>query len=242
MEYLNCERLQSLSAGNFQNRKPFPWVQIDNLLTPEGYALLHRTLPPFGQFEHRVGIPRGRGLAPHDRYLLHFHPGMKVEQPWVDLIGELQGPTYEAFLRRMFGEHRFLPTFEWHYARDGCGIAPHCDAARRLATQIFYFNTEEDWRPDWGGQILILDSGWHFNPITGPRFEQFGIAASVEPLGNGSLLLQRTRHAWHGMRPLDCPPNKLHRLFVVTVNVPCLQVWWRGMRGLDPDGHSLKAA
>jgi hypothetical protein len=32
----------------------------------------------------------------------------------------------------------------------------------------------------------------------------------------------------------------LRKLFIVTVNVPSWQVWWRRVRGKDPDGYRLK--
>ena len=242
MEYLNREFLQAISPENFRNSRPYPWIQIDKTLTTEGYELLRKTLPPIEHFERQIGVPGPHGLAPRDRYVLHFHPGVEVEEPWREFIRELQGPAYEAFLRHMFGNHTFLPTFEWYYAWDGCGLPPRVDAHRRLASQIFYFNAEEDWDPDWGGQILILESARRFSTREGPRYEQFGVAASVEPRGNASLLMQNTRHSWHGVRPLVSPPDKVQRLFVVSVNVPCLQVWWRGFRGLDPDGYSVGAA
>jgi len=36
---------------------------------------------------------------------------------------------------------------------EGCAVSPHCDAVRKLATHIFYFNTEADWDPGWGGRF-----------------------------------------------------------------------------------------
>jgi hypothetical protein len=51
---------------------------------------------------------------------------------------------------------------------------------------------------------------------------------------------KRTEHSWHGVRPLQCPPDILRKLFIVTINLPTLQVWWRRMRGKDPDGYRAK--
>lgn len=242
MEYLNRDCLRDLSPEEFQRRRPYPWVNIPHSLTAEGYWRLRATLPRVEAFDKQVNVRRAYGQAPHDRYLLHFRPGVEVEKPWLEFIAELQGPVYQSFLRRMLGDHRFIPTFEWYYAWDRCGVSPHCDAARKLATQIFYFNTDEDWRPEWGGQILILDSQRRFRTHSGPGFDELKVAASIEPLGNGSLLFQRTPHSWHGVRPLECPAGVLRRLFIVTVNIPSFQVWWRGIRGKDPDGFRLKAA
>jgi hypothetical protein len=32
----------------------------------------------------------------------------------------------------------------------------------------------------------------------------------------------------------------LRKLFIITINVPTLQVWWRRVRGKDPDGYPFK--
>lgn len=242
MEYLNRECLLGVSPEQFQNQYPYPWINIPNSLTPEGYWLLRANLPPVDAFDLQVGRPQPDGQASHDRYLLHFRPGVQVAEPWLEFIAELRGSVYQAFLRQMLGNHRFIPTFDWYYAWDGCGVSPQCDAARKRATHVFYFNTDEDWKPEWGGQILILDSARRFSLSSCPGFEDLTVAASIEPLGNGSLLFQRTPHSWHGVRPLECPRGVLRRLFLVTVNIPTFQVRWRGIRGKDPDGFSLKAA
>jgi hypothetical protein len=189
-----------------------------------------------------VGKKRAYGQGPHDRFLLHYRPGVEVSQPWKEFLAELQGPVYGDFLRRLLGPKTFIPTFEWYYAWEGCAVSPHCDAVRKLATHIFYFNTEADWNPNWGGEILILDSEQRFKAHSGPSFDDLKVAASLRPSGNGSLLFQRTPHSWHGVKPLQCPQGQLRKLFIVTINVPSFQVWWRKVRGKDPDGYRIEAA
>ncbi|HTV81680.1 MAG TPA: 2OG-Fe(II) oxygenase [Acidobacteriaceae bacterium] len=242
MDYLSRACLEAVSAASFRARHPYPWSSLENSLTPEGYEALRQTMPDTAQADKQVGKKRGYGQAPHDRFLLHYRPGVEIAQPWKEFLAELQGPVYQDFLRRMLGPHNFIPTFEWYYAWQGCAVSPHCDATRKLATHIFYFNTEQDWKASWGGQILILDSERRFAAHSAPQFDDLKIAAALEPRGNGSLLFQRTPHSWHGVRPLQCPEGSLRRLFIVTVNVPSFQVWWRRMRGKDPDGFRLEAA
>jgi hypothetical protein len=242
MNYLNRECLEKLSAEDFQKREPYPWAGLEQTLTPEGYERLRETLPAVDGFNKMVGVKRAYGQGPHDRYLLHYYPGLEIAEPWKEFLAELKGPVYGDFLRRVLGPHNFIPTFEWYYAWEGCAVSPHCDAARKLATHIFYFNTNDDWDSKWGGEILILDSEHKFPTHSGPRFDQLKVAAAIEPRGNGSLLFERTPHSWHGVRPLGCPPGKLRRLFLITINVPSFQVWWRRIRGKDPDGFKMKAA
>ena len=242
MDYLNRSCLAAVSAEQFQARQPYPWTTMEGSLTPEGYDALRQSLPAVEGFDRQVGIRRGYGQAPHDRYLLHYRPGLDLASPWQEFLAELQGPVYQEFLRRVLGPRTFIPTFEWYYAWEGCAVSPHCDAVRKLATHIFYFNTDEDWDAAWGGEILILDSERRFKAHSAPQFDELKVAASLEPRGNGSLLFERTPHSWHGVRPLRCPPGQLRRLFIVTINVPSFQVWWRHVRGKDPDGFRLQRA
>lgn len=242
MEYLNRAYLEAVSAGSFQKRQPYPWINLEDTLTPEGFNLLRETLPHVSQFKRHENEKRGYGQGPHNRYILHYLPGMPLPGPWQEFVAELHGSEYQAFLHRMLGcDKQFILTLEWYYAWEGCSVSPHCDAARKLATHIFYFNTEADWKPEWGGQILILDDGRRWKTHSAPNFDELGTAASLNPWGNNSLLFQRTPHSWHGVRPLGCPPDTLRKLFIVTVNIPSFQVWWRGVRGKDPDGYRLAA-
>jgi hypothetical protein len=167
---------------------------------------------------------------------------MDLPGPWKEFVAELEGDTYQSLLRRMLGPQKFILTLEWYYAWQGCSVSPHCDARRKLATHIFYFNTEDDWDTSWGGQILMLDDEGRFKPHSAPSFDDLKVAAALVPRGNESLLFQRTEHSWHGVRPLQCPSSSLRKLFIVTVNVPTFQVWWRRVRGKDPDGYRIKAA
>jgi hypothetical protein len=243
MQYLNLEAINGVSAEVFQKQKPYPWVNIQGTLTQEGFERLRETLPDFSLFERKVGVKRAYGQAPHDRGILHYQPHLDVPQPWKEFIAELQDETYQSFLRRVLALPAHKPmilTMEWYYAWQGCSVSPHCDARRKLATHIFYFSTEADWKAAWGGQILIMDDEGRLKAHSAPAFDDLKVAAVVDPWGNGSLLFQRTEHSWHGVRPLQCPPDILRKLFIVTINLPTLQVWWRRIRGKDPDGYRVE--
>jgi hypothetical protein len=243
MQYLSQEAIDRVSADDFQTRRPYPWADIKGLLTPEGFARLREALPDFSLFERKVGVKRGYGQGPHDRGILHYRLGLEVPQPWKEFLAELQGENYQLFLRRMLALPSRKPiilTMEWYYAWQGCSVSPHCDARRKLATHIFYFSSEADWDASWGGQILIMDDEGRFKAHSAPAFDDLKVAAALDPRGNASLLFQRTEHSWHGVRPLQCPPDVLRKLFIVTINLPTLQVWWRRLRGKDPDGYRVK--
>ncbi len=242
MEYLNRSVLDAISADSFQSRRPYPWINIQSTLTEEGFQRLREALPDLSQFRKKVGVKRAHGQGYHDRAILHYHPDLSLAGPWREFTAEVQGDYYQSFARRMLGlrpNTRVIPTMEWYYAWEGCGVSPHCDARRKRGTHIFYFNTGEDWKDDWGGDILIMDDDGRLKAHSGPEFDELKVAAALDARGNQSLLFQRTEHSWHGVRPLSCPPGGLRKLFIITINLPTFQVWWRRMRGKDPDGYPL---
>jgi hypothetical protein len=243
MNYLALPALDAVSDISFRDRKPYPWAELPGLLTAEGYRRLRATLPEAERFDRMVGVKRAHGQKSHDRYILHYLPGLDVPAPWQGFIAELQGEVYQSFLRRMLGLERTarpILTLEWYYAWGGCSVSPHCDARRKIATHIFFFNDETDWQADWGGEILILDDAGRFKPHSAPTFDDLRASATIDARGNASLLFQRTEHSWHGVRPLRSPPDQLRKLFIITVNAPTWQVRWRRIRGKDPDGFPLR--
>jgi hypothetical protein len=237
---LNYDAISEISHEVFQKQRPYPWVNIQGTLTDEGFKQLRGTLPNVSLFEKKVGIKRAHGQGYHDRSILHYRPGLPLSEPWREFINEIRGRGYESFIRRMLAlpaGKRIILTMEWYYAWQGCGVAPHCDARRKVATHIFYFNTEADWKTDWGGSILIMDDEGRLKAHSGPTFDDLKVVAALDPRGNGSLLFMRTEHSWHGVRPLESPPGPLRKLFIVTINALTFQVWWRRVRGKDPDGY-----
>jgi len=242
MKYLNEAVLESVEAERFRDAQPYPYVHIERSLTAEGYERLRATLPAVERFDKHEGMKRGHGQMAHNRYMLHYKAGLELPGPWQEFLEELRGEEYQHFLQRLLGPRRYIPTFSWHYAWTGCSVSPHCDAARKRATHIFHFNDERTWDPAWGGGTLILASDQRLSTHSAPTFDELKVAAAHGPAGNGSLLFQRTPHSWHGMKPLKCPPGQLRQIFSVTLNIPTVQVWWRRLRGKDPDGFRMRAA
>lgn len=241
-KYLNQDALDRLSAETFQRQRPYPWAEVRDILADPGFQRLRESLPDVSRFETIVFPKTPYGGVGHDRYSFHYQRGMRLAQPWEEFLAELQAPSYLAFLRRVFGipcNQRLILTFEWYYAWHGCGVAPHCDARRKLGTHVFYFNTQEDWDPGWGGSILILDDDERFHRRSNPRLADLKTTVSLPAMGNASLLFQRTAHSWHGVHPLQSPPDHLRKIFLCTINLPTWQVWWRRMRGKDPDGYPV---
>jgi hypothetical protein len=96
-------------------------------------------------------------------------------------------------------------------------VSPHCDAKRKLGSHIFYFNTEEDWDPAWGGGTVILDDAGRFDARSAPAFEDFVAFEPAQALGNHSLLFVRNGNSWHGVREIRSPQGALRKVFIVVI-------------------------
>ena len=108
--------------------------------------------------------------------------------------------------------------FHWHFTPNGCSVSPHCDAAHKLGSHIFYFNTEADWDPAWGGETVVLEAPKHLTRKSAPKFEDFDSAISSKALGNYSFLFARKEASWHGVKEIQCPPDRMRKVFIVVIN------------------------
>jgi hypothetical protein len=113
--------------------------------------------------------------------------------------------------------------FHWHYTPSGSDVSPHCDARREHGSHLFYFNSEEDWDPAWGGATLALDDGGRLDYNSAPPLEAFDNIIEFNSIGNYSALMKRTDHAWHAVRPIQCPEDRMRRIFIVVVNPDSLR-------------------
>ena len=218
MTYLNFERLNEIDPIAFQSRKPYPWINPEGLLTEDGSRGLKETLPEVSEFKEYFGASRKFGQQSHDRYALEYGADCRLSPPWQAFIAELQSPAYRKALERLYGAKGFDMWFHWHYTPNGCSVSPHCDSKHKLGSHLFYFNTEEDWDPAWGGDTLILDDGGRLHRKSGPKFEDFDSAVAAEAMGNRSLIFQSTGNSWHGVRAVRCPEGRLRKVFIVVIN------------------------
>jgi hypothetical protein len=222
VRYLDADKLAAVDVQGFRSRRPYPWANPAGLLVEEGFRQLHRDLPELSLFDEVFGKRRKYGQRSHDRFTLDWSADLPVAASWREFVGEIQGPEYRRFLAALFGTGSFELRLHWHYTPSGCSVSPHCDAKRKLGSHIFYFQTAADWDPAWGGETLILDDGGRFSSDSAPRFEDFTAVAAPETMDNRSLLFARRGDSWHGVRELRCPPDRLRKVFIVTVEKPSL--------------------
>lgn len=217
MAYIDPKRLAGVDAEAFKNQPPYPWGCFEALVSEDGYRQLHADLPKVEQMKASFGRRRRYGQASHDRYVLEWSESLPLPESWRTFIAELQGPTYRDFIARMLGHDRFGLHFHWHYATRGCSVSPHCDARWKLGSHIFYFNTEDEWDPSWGGETLVLDDEGRFADRSAPKFEDFPVQHAATALGNNSMVFTRKGNSWHGVKPMTCPEGVLRKVFIVEI-------------------------
>jgi len=218
MAYLDFDRLNIIDPATFQAQKPYPWINPQELITQDGYQQLLTSLPDVSLLEGRFGVKRAHGQQSHDRYTLEYQDGLPLAKPWKEFMEELHGKRYHDFLKRLLGVSSLELNFHWHYTPNGCSVSPHCDAKHKLGSHIFYFNTEADWDPAWGGETVVLETNKHLNRKSAPKFEDFDRAISSKTLGNYSFLFARKEASWHGVREIQCPPDRMRKVFIVVIN------------------------
>lgn len=225
MRYIDYERLESLDPVAYQNQAPYPWANPEGILTPEGFDALRENLPDVAIFKESFDVTRKFGQAPHNRFTLEYTKDTPIDGPWKEFIEELTADRYRRTLCRLIGVRDLEFNFHWHYTPKGCSVSPHCDANRKLGSHIFYFNTDDDWKPEWGGETLVLDDGGRFDVNSAPAFEDFDSAIGADTMGNRSFLFTRRGNSWHGVREIQCPEGHMRKVFIVVLNRSDL--WWR---------------
>lgn len=218
MHYLSFDKFEAINAAEFRSTSPFPWVNPQGLLTDEGYDRLLNNMPDLSLFEKKFGYERIAGQKPHDRYSLEYAADTPVPDPWKQFIAELCSDSYRNTLAKLFGARKINLRFHWHYTPNGCSVSPHTDSVREHGSQLYYFNSEDDWDPAWGGDTLVLDDGGQLKFQTAPMLDDFNNEIAASSIGNYSLIFERTRHSWHAVREIRCPEDRLRRVFIVVAN------------------------
>ena len=64
----------------------------------------------------------------------------------------------------------------------------------------------------------MLDDGGTLAFESAPTLEDFTNEIAAKSIGNYSLIFERTRHSWHAVRAINCPEDRLRRVFIVVSN------------------------
>lgn len=215
MNFIDTDRLHAITPRAFQSAHPYPWVNPHGFLTQPAFNTLLAKLPDLELFEARLGGQRDFGQKGHDRYSLEYAEDLDIAPEWHQFVSELRGNEYTRWVKELLNAWAVRLSFHWHYTPRGCSVSPHCDSRGKLGSQIFYFNTEDSWKPEWGGETLILDDRKKFTSRSAHEFHEFYQQTPAKTLNNHSLIFKRTEHAWHGVKELHCPEGELRKVFIV---------------------------
>ena len=233
--FINYDLLESFPANSFIAKKPYPWNDFQQLLTPEGFAALYENFPPLAVFEQHSGMERVYGQRPHNRYYLAYEQSVYANNradedqgtirhsdlpaAWQAFMDELAtSERYLNFIKRLFQVSKFEVRYAWHIGVTDSEVSPHVDGAKKIGTHIFYFNTSADWKPEWGGATLVL--GGKQTPAMNPDFDAFASVEAAQIVDNRSFLFRNGEHSWHGVKALTCPAESSRRLFNVIFELP----------------------
>jgi len=219
-KYLDFDVLEAIDTKTYRNQKPYPWVNPEKLIKEDAFELLRKNMPDVSLFAQKFGYTRRAGQKPHDRYSLEYtlENAATIPEPWREFIAELCSDRYRNNIARLFNARKLEFRFHWHYAPNGCSVSPHCDAKREYGSHLFYFNSEEDWDPAWGGETLVLDDGGRLDCNSAPEFKDFDREIPCRSMGNVSALLKRSNRGWHAVREINCPEDRMRKIFIIVVN------------------------
>jgi hypothetical protein len=230
--FIDYELLRAFDADGFKNRMPFPWHNLRGFLTTEGFRALYNEFPPIEQFEYHSNIRRAHDQRPHNRHYLAYENSIyhketesgvvrhhQLPAAWQRFMDELESSDeYQGFARRALGVPAFTMRYAWHVGSQGSEVSPHVDAANKLGTHILYFNTSDEWNPEWGGATLVL--GGKQTKAMNPDFVDFETRDEARIVDNHSFLFKNTPNAWHGVSALTCPTGSYRRLFNIIFEAP----------------------
>ena len=222
--FFDFDRFEELIEAGFHKQDPFPFMNPIGLVHPEGWELLRSELPPIELFEQKFGKRRYSGQIPHDRFSLEYTDSLSISPAWHAFIEELRSPRYRAIASRLMGVNSMSLRFHWHYTPVGLGVSPHIDQHRELGSHIFYFNSPA-WNREWGGETVLLGSETAYARRAAPRLGDFEQRVETNCVGNRSLVFKGRKSAWHAVRPIECPPDEMRRVFIVVYNTT--EVYWR---------------
>lgn len=233
--------INTFDRSLFTANQPYPWANFKALLTPEAFSALYREFPSLDFFEKHEGMARKHGQKPHDRFYLAYEEKIdaykqldlqkdsaqgtgvihhsQLSPTWQAFISEINTDSgYRRFISELLGAEEFKTRFAWHVATAGHAVSPHSDASNKIGTHIFYFNTSEDWRAEWGGATLVLDEKNYAG--MNPEVSDFGKITSVEVMDNRSFLFKNQPEGWHAVDTIKCPVGVHRRIFNIIVEVP----------------------
>lgn len=112
---------------------------------------------------------------------------------------------------------------------DGGFLLPHTDAPRKIVTLVVPMTEKNSWNSSWGGGTEILvplneEDSYNFQNRQSD-FSSFKTVICHEFIPNRGLLFVKTHNSWHGVRPIDGPPNFWRRSLTINIEIPKFRIY-----------------
>jgi hypothetical protein len=178
-------------------RTPFPFVVVSDLLRAGDAATLAAEFPTEG---FHLDERSSDGVEKRYRsYNLNVVVDNERDErawrwlspAWQRFVTVLAGDGYRSALGRAMGVPVDDCALEVRLCRyeGGCWIDPHTDRADKRLTQTIYLNPR--WRPEWGGNLLLLRSA-----------DATDVACTVTPELGTSVVFAPSPTSWHAVQPV----------------------------------------
>jgi len=111
---------------------------------------------------------------------------------------------------------------EFSSLRRSTSLPPHTDRMSKILSFVLYF-PPLDWRPEWGGGTELYRPR---DPRFNRNWSNFRLPRSCMELvfdsgfvPNRLLFFVKTQNSWHGVAPLQCPPEVARRTFNFNIEI-----------------------
>lgn len=205
--YLHFDRNQCVAEGKaradlYQNAEPFPHIVMEDFISKD---VLRRVIDEFPDREGREHFDRAQ-----ERFKFQFNPNTVMSGVVRNLLAELNGEPFLAFLSEMTGIPGLIPDAYYnggglHETLSGGHLSIHADFNRhkqmnvsRRLNLLIYLN--DDWPESYGGHLELWDK----------KMRQ--AAHRILPVLGRAVVFSTDLQSFHGQPdPLPCPPERTRR-------------------------------
>lgn len=195
----------------FQTAKPFPFLVIDDFLSPEDAEAVQNDFPKMDDerlfvyknpLEDKVAL-NDWNVFPSATYQLlqYLNSNEVVEQ--LSALADLELSSDQG-----------LHGGGWHMHGPGGKLNPHLDYSihpklgrQRKLNLILYMG--KDWQEEWGGHLGF----WSNDPEKNKPAE---LLQETAPKFNRAVIFDTTKQSWHGITQyISCPPGHMRKSLAV---------------------------
>ena len=205
--YLHFDRDQCVAEGRkraaqYQGATPFPHIAMDDFIDADVLRALNAEFPAR---DGKTYFDR-----PQERFKYQFDPNTVDSARVRNLLAELNGEPFLAFLKEMTGIDGLISDPYYvggglHETLSGGHLSVHADfnmhgqmKVERRLNLLIYLN--DDWSPEFGGELELWDT------------KMRGAAHSIAPVLARAVVFSTTLKSYHGQpNPLSCPPDRSRR-------------------------------